>query len=102
MIDIETEDVFPLAEVPDRLPICRGRKRVHKSCVYRWCQRGVRGVRLEFLCVGGTQCTSTQALQRFFDALTAERKREPVKARTSRQRKLAHEAANAELAREGW
>ena len=32
---------------------------------------GVRGIRLESIMVGGTRCTSVQALQRFFDALTA-------------------------------
>jgi len=40
-------------------------KRVHISAVYRWVQRGIKGVRLEAIRIGGTTYTSREALQRF-------------------------------------
>jgi hypothetical protein len=42
------------------------------SCLWRWVTRGLRGVRLESIRVGGVTCTSMAAVQRFFDALTQE------------------------------
>lgn len=40
-------------------------KRVHISACYRWIQRGVRGIKLEALRIGGTMYTSVEALERF-------------------------------------
>jgi hypothetical protein len=37
----------------------------------RWSTKGLRGIRLETIRVGSTTCTSLEALQRFFDGLTA-------------------------------
>jgi Protein of unknown function (DUF1580) len=70
MIDHQTETVFPLTEGPARLPRRRGGRRINVATLYRWSTRGLRGVVLETLQVGGTRCTSAQALQRFFDRLT--------------------------------
>ena len=42
MIDIATEQLIALADVPKHLPECCGGKRVSLSCVYRWAQRGLR------------------------------------------------------------
>ncbi len=102
MIDVTTENLIALADVPPHLPDRRGGRRPHVSCIYRWAQRGCKGIRLETIQVGGTSCTSIQALQRFFDRLTAARSGEPVPARTSRQRQRAHDTADAELDRAGW
>ena len=41
--------------------------------LYRWSAKGIRGVRLETIRVGGSLCTSVQALQRFFDRLSGPR-----------------------------
>lgn len=71
-ICIETETPIPLAQVAHLpcIPRRRGKTgRLHPSTVWRWALKGVRGVRLEVVRVGGTLCTSTQALQRFFDRL---------------------------------
>lgn len=73
MIDITTESLVSFAEVPASLPRRRGNRRVHVSTIHRWARRGCRGVRLEFIQVGGTMCTSHEALQRFFTALTDSR-----------------------------
>ena len=65
MIDIEHEHLVALHDVPKLLPARANGKRVHISAVYRWVQRGVRGVHLEIVRVGGTSYTSREALQRF-------------------------------------
>lgn len=65
MIEINQETLIPLAEVPRRLPPRPSGRMIHISAVYRWVQRGVRGVRLEAIRVGGTTYTSIEALQRF-------------------------------------
>ena len=40
------------------------------SAAYRWCQRGLRGVKLETIRVGGALITSREAVQRFANQLT--------------------------------
>jgi hypothetical protein len=75
-IDPTTETLRPFAEAARRLPALRGGKPVHATTLWRWATRGVRGrrgatIRLETLKVGGTTCTSDEALARFFRALTA-------------------------------
>jgi hypothetical protein len=69
-IVVATELVFPLAESPRHVPSRRGGRRLHQSTAFRWAKHGLRGVRLETIRVGGTLCTSAEALQRFFDALS--------------------------------
>jgi hypothetical protein len=71
MIDFATETVIPLTQATARIPRRRGGKKTHVSTVYRWTTVGCRGIVLEWLMVGGTRCTSIEALQRFFDRLTA-------------------------------
>ena len=70
MIDISTETVVSPAEAARRLPTRRAGKRPNIATLYRWMQTGCRGIRLEYILVGGTRCTSLEALQRFFDRLT--------------------------------
>jgi hypothetical protein len=64
MVHYELESLIPLREVPNHLPRRRGRK-VHMSTIYRWCKKGVHGVRLDTVRVGGITYTHDQALQRF-------------------------------------
>ena len=70
MIDIDREELITLAEAAKLLPRRRKGRKPHVSTLHRWCTKGVHGVRLEYIYVGGTRCTSVAALQRFFDALT--------------------------------
>lgn len=65
MIDVTNEQVITLNEAARILP-----KRPHVSCLYRWTKQGCRGVVLESVQVGGTRCTSKEALQRFCERLT--------------------------------
>jgi hypothetical protein len=76
-IDPLTEKLRSFAEAAGRLPALRGGKPVNPSTVWRWTTRGVRArdgivVRLESIKIGGTGCTSDEALLRFFRALSAD------------------------------
>ena len=71
MIDLTQEELVPIRDVPKHLPPRPTGKRVHVSAVYRWLLRGIRGIRLESLKIGGTTYTSKEALQRFADQLSS-------------------------------
>lgn len=98
-IDLSTEAVVTLTEAPQHLPRRRKGKRPAVSTMFRWAQRGVRGVRLETIQVGGTKCTSLEALQRFCDRLSNPDSPQPH--RTVARRRRAAEAAERELERQG-
>jgi hypothetical protein len=74
-IDPSTEALRSLGDAARGLPALRRGKPVSPCTVWRWATRGVRArngvlVRLETIKVGGTCCTSLEALARFFRALT--------------------------------
>ena len=71
MIDIQEEELVSFSEAAERLPRRRAGKKPHVATLYRWAGLGLRGVRLETIQVGGTMCTSVEALQRFFGRLSA-------------------------------
>ncbi|MEM6468257.1 MAG: DUF1580 domain-containing protein [Planctomycetota bacterium] len=62
-VDLLTEDLLSLAQATREIPT-----RPNVSTVWRWAKRGIRGVRLETVKVGGKQMTSVQALTRFLQA----------------------------------
>jgi hypothetical protein len=71
MIDPFTDEVFPLSETGRHVPVSlRQGKPVSLHAALRWAKKGLRGVRLEVLRIGGRLFTSRQALTRFFQALT--------------------------------
>ena len=70
MIDISAETVISPADATRRLPARRGGKPPNVATIYQWMQNGCRGIRLECILIGGTRCTSLEAVQRFFDRLT--------------------------------
>ena len=70
MIELTSEQLIPIRDVPKLLPKRPNGRRIHISAVYRWMQRGVRGVRLEWIKIGGTTYTSHEALQRFSERLS--------------------------------
>jgi len=72
MFDPTKEPLIPLCRVPTLswIPHRRRGRPLHPSTVFRWA-RGVRGVRLEVVRLGGTLCTSECALVRFFEAMSA-------------------------------
>src|SRR5262245_26557389 len=71
MLDLDTDHLFPLRDVPRQLPPSRRGKPVNLSTVLRWVLKGVRGVRLEAVMLGGTWYTSRAALREFTERLTA-------------------------------
>lgn len=72
MIDIKHETLITLSEATKFVPRRRRGRKASVSTLYRWASKsGHRGVRLETLRVGGSLCTSMEAMQRFFERLTA-------------------------------
>jgi Protein of unknown function (DUF1580) len=70
LLDLNSETVHRLADVAQRLPPRRGGKKPHPSTLYRWAKGGFRGLTLETIRVGGTLCTSLEAIQRFCERAT--------------------------------
>ena len=103
MIDISVEEISSLTEAAKELPGRRKGVRPNVATLYRWCQVGVRGIRLEYIQVGATKCTSKEALQRFFDALTAQAEKTPApqSPRMTATRRKQIEAAEQRLATAG-
>ncbi len=52
-----TEDVIPLKDVPKELP-----SRIDVSTAWRWAMRGVGGIKLETVKIGGKKMASRQAV----------------------------------------
>ena len=105
-IDVFTEKVVSLKEATKILPSRVPGKKLNYATIYRWALRGCRckdglWVKLETVKLGGSLCTSKEALQRFFDRLSAE---EPIVVPppvTTRSRERAILAAERELRRAG-
>ncbi len=97
MIDPNTETLIRLADAAKSLPCRRAGKKPHVSCVYRWTTSGCRGVVLEAIQVGGTRCTSKEALARFFRRLTRGDAADVPAVRSVAQRQRAAERAMREL-----
>ena len=96
-IDLRTETVLSLTDAADFLPRRRRGKRPHFSTLYRWALKGFRGVRLETIRIGGTLCTSKEALQRFADHLVLIGAAEPTRSFVSSSRHRAQLDAEREL-----
>ena len=99
VIDISTETLIPLRDAPRHLPARPNGKRVHVSACYRWTSRGVCGVRLEAIKIGGSTYTSIEALQRFAERLSGagDQKLERLRVKTiARQQQI--DRASARLA----
>ena len=71
MIDSRREQLLTLSTAARDVPNRRSERGINVSTVWRWSLRGIRGVRLETLLIGGIRYTSREALQRFFAASTA-------------------------------
>lgn len=96
MIDIHREQMLTITSAARELP-----GKPHVSTVWRWINRGVRGVTLDTILVGGIRYTSREALQRFCECITAAADGKPAPVRTSRQRQAAIDRAERELTEAG-
>lgn len=96
-INITRETIITLPEAAAMLPARRGGRKVHVSTLFRWAQKGCRGVRLEVVRIGSALHTSKEAMARFCDRLT-EAHPIPVSAEvaTPASRREAHENAEKE------
>jgi hypothetical protein len=71
-----SEDLVTLTAAAALLPHRRSGRPTHPSTLFRWASMGLRGAKLEIVQVGGTKCTSRQALARFFEKLSRARSSE--------------------------
>jgi hypothetical protein len=109
MIDSQSEALISLADAAKTLPRRRRGRKCHVSTLFRWTTIGIRGVRLESLKCGGCRCTSREALQRFFEALSQPRQARAVAGhagpppvrRTAAQRQRASAEAGRRLSERG-
>jgi hypothetical protein len=65
MIDANTEDLFPLSKGTNRV-----QSRPSAATLWRWALRGIRGIQLETVMIGGRRFTSSQAIARFMTRLS--------------------------------
>jgi len=104
-IDPNQEELVSLTEAARLLPRRRGGKKAHCSCLYRWSTSGCKDVILETIQIGGTRCTSREALARFFEKLTKTSNptghRAASSERCTQHRKRAAEKASRQLIEEG-
>ncbi len=91
------EKLLPLAAAVDEAT----GQRPHPSTLHRWRLRGISGVKLETVRVGGRRMCTVDSVRRFLAGVTSATDGEPVQARTPRQRERAIDRAEDELARQG-
>jgi hypothetical protein len=72
-IDPLDPEVRPLAQMARSLGRLRDERPVSPSTLWRWASRGLRGVRLEIVRIGGTACTTPDAIRRFLVEVEARR-----------------------------
>lgn len=79
MKNVLLSDLLTLAQAARTFPV-----RPSPSTLWRWRSRGIGGVRLETVMVGGRRYVSREALERFVGELTAAREPQiiPVAARS--------------------
>jgi hypothetical protein len=68
MIDTRGEHTFPLSHARDHV-----HSRPSPATAWRWALKGIRGVKLETVMMGGRRYTSREAVDRFFAGLTEAR-----------------------------
>ncbi len=102
--DLFRESLLTFAQAARRLPTNRAGKPVHGNTLLRWAIRGLRGpggeiVKLEYFKIGARRnCTSEEALMRFFSRLKGD---ERVVVLPAKQRRRAMQTEE-ELKRLGF
>jgi hypothetical protein len=89
------ETIVSLSQAAKLLPRRRQGKPVHPSCLFRWTKSGCRGVILESIQVGGTRCTSKEALERFFQQLAGDDPRPSVETVAAKNRRRQQQVSQA-------
>jgi hypothetical protein len=70
-IDPFTECVATFSALAKLVPRTRNNRPVHHNTLRRWALKGRHGIKLETIMIGCVQCSSKEALVRFFEELTA-------------------------------
>jgi hypothetical protein len=83
LMDLSNERLIPLARASQAIP-----SRPHASTAVRWARRGVRGVKLETILIGGRRFTSHEAIGRFVSRLSEPQPAELPASTTDREREL--------------
>jgi hypothetical protein len=97
MIDPYGEDLISIAQAAKSLPT-----RPSVRTVWRWIQKGCRGVKLETVAIGGRRYTSRQAIGRFIAERTTDEYRRPESSvQLSGQRQKQVDRAERDLDRAG-
>jgi hypothetical protein len=96
-IDFVVEPAIPLTQAAAHVPRRRRGRKTSVSTLYRWASRGVRGVVLETLQIGGSRCTSLPALKRFFDRLSKTANDMSTESKVAVDRQAQIEQAEREL-----
>src|SRR5687767_3852118 len=96
-IDLSVEEAKPLSVLARSVPNRSGKRGICASTIWRWSLRGIRGVRLETVVIGGIRMSTDAALSRFFVATTAAANGEQAPAVTGKRRAKEIEAAEREF-----
>jgi hypothetical protein len=95
-VNFQEKVYHTLSKASKKIPGCP-----HLSTLHRWRLRGIRGVNLKCVLIGGRWMVSDDALEEFFEQTTAAANGEQPKARTNCARAAAISKAEAELAKDG-
>lgn len=87
-IDISKEELLTLTEVTKVLPKLKPHG-VSSNCVWRWCRKGVKGVKLDYVRIGARMYTSTEALNRFANAVADADRQQHAEAERMREEEAA-------------
>ena len=79
MIDMHRDRLLTLTDAANRIP-GRGGKRIAYKTVWKWAKKGVKGIVLETIPIGGILMTSEEALTRF----TADRSGKKTRSNAAR------------------
>ena len=98
MIDLSVEEPLPLAILARTVTNHRGGKGLSACTLWRWATSANRfGIRLESVLIGGVRMSTSEALQRYFEANTRAADGGAVAATPGQARQKAIAQAEAEL-----
>jgi hypothetical protein len=80
MKQVQNQQLLTLKQASKTIP-----SRPHVATLWRWVNRGCRGIQLESWLIGGLRYTSVEAIEKFF----AQTNSKPAPAKPDRQREIA-------------
>ena len=91
-----TVALIPIGQLPAEVEKLTG-QRIHRSTCERWRMRGVRGVKLQTILVGGRRYVDRDAFDSFIQATTSAADDGQATTHTPRSRRRSLAQANREL-----